>query len=109
MKDKEIPPYRRTSGLGGVTENKASHTIGGAKVTNPEKKHRGKKSVTMLADVMRKPGKNKNSGHVTQVYDANIFLQVKEVSKRTGMSLSSVYKVCFNYAKPLIKQLLSHD
>lgn len=98
--EREIPKLRVTSGLGGVSSNSASVTIGGTKSHEAENKHKDKK-----ISLVRDKG-NYKVGHYTKVYDENIFSQLKAVSKKTGLSYSSIYKLCFNHASGLIEKLL---
>jgi len=95
----EIPPYRVTSGMGGVKPNHACVTIGGSK---PDKEYETSVDVKVndriVNSVPVKTLKNKRKKLVyTRVYDSKNIHKLTQIKAKMGLSKSSVYNVALSY------------
>jgi predicted GTPase len=119
-KNTPIPVLRRTSGIAGVSEISASHTIGGAKITKPLNKNdkdyetkvsRSRVPVSVEAHVKKKipvvRTRNKKPAP-TKVYDDDLKPTLKAIKKKTGYSYSVQYRMFLNNSTKLINRLLKN-
>ncbi|MFH1052402.1 MAG: hypothetical protein V1779_15895 [bacterium] len=107
-KDTPIPAYRRTSGIAGVTEISASHTIGGAKITKPLKVSEEVKTEVTAVVKKKTPivRTKRKKFSPTKVYDADLKPILIAYNEKTGMSYSAIYKMCFSDYFKLNKKLM---